>query len=136
MATLSNNAIAQAIYLASRDVSHGEEHNFHKRAIEFLSRRHLLSRSSAILKELQKIIDKHEGLLRVKVSSVLNLATGAKHDMKLALMKRYKAKDVLIDNVLDKNLLGGIKIEARDEVIDLSIRNRMNKLQEYLTRPQ
>ena len=134
MATTSNNSIARAIHLASRDVGHGEEHYFHKRILDFLIRRRLISRSPAILQELQKIIDKQNGLLRAKVSTAATLATVAKHELKQMLMKRYRANEVVINDIVDEKLLGGLKIEVDDEVIDFSIKNRIKKLQEHLIR--
>ena len=40
----------------------------------------------------------------------------------------------IFNEVLDEKLLGGFKIEVNDEIIDLTIKNKLEKLQEYLTR--
>ena len=36
--------------------------------------------------------------------------------------------------ILDEKLLGGIRIEINDEIIDLTVKDEIKKLQEYLTR--
>ena len=35
---------------------------------------------------------------------------------------------------LDSKLLGGLKVEVNNEIIDLSIKNKIGKLQKYLTK--
>ena len=54
--------------------------------------------------------------------------------MTFILKERYQQKEVILVEVLDEKLLGGFKMEVNDEVIDLTIKNKIGKLQEYLTR--
>ena len=56
-----------------------------------------------------------------------------KRELTQTLTHRYKAKEIKIVENLDKKLLGGFKVEVGDEVIDLTLRNKINKLQEHLT---
>ena len=58
----------------------------------------------------------------------------AKTELEQFLKKRYSAKEISFFEILDTRLVGGIKVEVNDEIIDLSIRNKISKLQEYLTR--
>jgi F0F1-type ATP synthase delta subunit len=41
-------------------------------------------------------------------------------------------KDKKIVNIVDKNLIGGFRLEAKEKVIDLSLRSRLNKLKNIL----
>ena len=50
------------------------------------------------------------------------------------MKKRYSAKEVALNPVLDKTLLGGMRVEVSDEVIDLTLKNKVEQLQKYLTR--
>jgi len=134
MATISNNDIARAIYLMSKDKSHHEQTDISKKVVNFLSRKRLLSKASAILLQLRKIINENDGRILVKVSSVEKLTHQNKTHLEHTLKKRYKAKEIVFQENLDKNLVGGIKIEVNDEVMDLSIKNRIGKLQAYLTK--
>lgn len=134
MAVISNNDIARAIYLAMKEGKHETQSNVSKKVIQFLSRRRILSKAPLILTELKKIIDVDEGRVIAKVSSVEKLDHQAKTHLEHSLKKRYGSKEVVLNEVLDSNLVGGIKIEVNNEVIDLSIKNRLRKLQEYLTK--
>ena len=133
MATISNNDIAHAIYATSRGKSGLELANIMKNTVKFLSRRRLLSKSKDILSNLNKIINQNNGILEVKVWSKDKLASGIKEDLTQFLKKRYKEKDFIFVESLDEKLLGGVKIEAKNELIDLTLKNKIYKLQKHLT---
>lgn len=134
MATLSNNDIARAIYLISKDKTHPELREINNKIVKFLARRRLLSKSPDILERLNKIINKETDRIVVKVQSARKLKEEIKRELTTFLKKRYKVKEVVLEEELDEKLLGGIKIEINDEIIDLTAKNKIKKLQEHLTR--
>lgn len=134
MTAISNNDIARSIYLVSKDKSHFQLVNIYPKIVKFLFRKRLLSKTPDILLRLKNIINKEEGRIVAKISSAKKLNLQAQARLEHDLKKRYSAKEVILDENIDSNLLGGLKIEVNDEVIDLSIKNRIGKLQEYLTK--
>jgi len=134
MATLSNNDIAHAIYLVSKEKTHAELHEVNNKVVRFLARRRLLSKSPDILERLNKIINHEAGRIVVKVQSAKKLKEEMKNELITFLKKRYKVKEVVLTEILDEKLLGGIKIEINDEIIDLTVKNKIKKLQEHLIR--
>ncbi len=134
MSVTSNNDIARAIYLMSKDKSSSEQKNISEKVVKFLFKKRLLSKAPDILLRLKKIINGEEGRIEAKISSVEALSHQTKTSLEQALKKRYSVKEVTLKENIDKKLLGGIKIEVDDEVVDLSVKNKINKLQEYLTK--
>jgi len=134
MTTTSNNDIARAIYLMFKDKSSSEQKNISEKVVKFLFRRRLLSKAPDILSRLKKIINNADGRLEVKISSVEALSHQVKTHLEQTLKKRYLVKEVVLKEYIDKKLLGGLKIEVNDEVIDLTIKNKIGKLQEHLTK--
>jgi F-type H+-transporting ATPase subunit delta len=132
MATISNNQIAQAIYLASIDVGSRDQKDFLKNIVNFLSKKKWLARSSEILEKLEEIVNRAEDRLMVKVESAVKLDEKTKISILHSLKHKYKVKDVALREVVDDRLIGGVRFEIGNEVIDLTVRNRMNKLQEHL----
>ena len=132
MATISNNDIADAIYSLSKNKSREQLPLLFKNVAIFLKNRRLLSRAPDILNKLNKTIDLNEERIVAKVSSSRKLTEKAKKYLCSSLEKRYRAKEVLLIESLDEKLLGGVRIEINDEVIDLTIKKKMEKLQEYL----
>lgn len=132
MTSISNNNIAQAICLYWKEEKKPEQ--FISKVIQFLTRRRLLSKAPGILARLDKIINEREGKVIAKVSSRDKLSEKAKIELKHALAKRYAAREIILDENLNEKLLGGFKVEVDDEVIDLSVKNKIYKLEKYLTR--
>jgi F0F1-type ATP synthase delta subunit len=133
MSTISNNNIASAIYLALKDKTPGEQSLIFPKVIHFLAGRHLLSRSQDILLRLDQIINDRDGRVVARISSKNNLNTKTNAELARVLAIRYSAKEVALVENIDAKLLGGFKIEVNDEVIDMTIKNKIEKLQEYLT---
>ncbi len=134
MSAISNKNVAYAIYQASRSQNLAEPSVFFKKVIQFLVKRKLLSKTPDILECLNKIINEEDGRVVAKISSRENLNEKIKKEIVDSLTKRYSAKEIILVPSLDEKLLGGFKIEVRDEVIDLTIKNKIGELQEYLTK--
>ena len=136
MATLSNNTIARAIYLSSqKDGVQARE--FYPSVIQFFSKKHLWPRVPAILSELEKVANEDHRTLSVRLKSSEHLPEETKHNLARALKKRYGekvAEKVVFQEQIDPKLLGGVRMEIGDDVIDLSVKNKVNQLKEYLIR--
>lgn len=134
MASVSNNNIAEAIYLSLKDKPASEFGASADRVIKFLIKKRLLSKSKDILKRLESIINKNEGIILAKVSSAEPLSEENKKNLVSILKNKYKATKVLIEEFVDKGMLGGLKVEVNNEVVDMSIKTRLTNLQENLTK--
>lgn len=135
MSIISNNDIARAIYLSLKEKSSTEVHKVHESVIKFLIKKRLMQRVSAILYQLKKIVNFENGIVSATVLSAHKIHEKEEKDLIHFFKKRYSAKEVALTHVLDKKLLGGMRLEVNDEVIDLTIKNKIRELQEYLTRP-
>ncbi len=132
MAKISNKDIASAIYLTLQGKSGSELAQGLKDATKFLARKRLLSKSPYILNELSDIIDRSEGRIKVKIKSATKIGDHAMHDIKKELLHKYQAKEIQVIEEHDEKLLGGMRIEVNNEVIDLTLKNKITQLQEYL----
>lgn len=132
MTSIRNNEIARAIYLSTEGKTGSSLAKSLSDVVNFLYRKRLLSKSKEILEILRKIINQEEGILIAKVISFKKLQEETKKDLTHLLKKRYSAKEVIFEEKLDEKLLGGMRIEVNNEVIDLTIKNKIWQLQEYL----
>ncbi len=130
MTKVSNNDIARAIYGTIKEKAH--EEGVLPKIVQFLSRKRLLTRKSGILSALSKIINQEEGRVVAKVSSKDALDAKTKEEITKAISERYGAKEVELALHIDETLIGGFKIQVEDEVVDLSIKNKISKLQAHL----
>jgi ATP synthase F1 delta subunit len=128
----STKNLAEAIYQNAKGKNGAELSATLANAVEFMDKHQLLGKSKEILSQLEKIIDKDEKVLRAKVTSSTVLSKKMVEDLEESLKKRYKAKSVEIDTKEDSNLINGLKIEANDEIIDLTLSHRLHQLQAHL----
>jgi F-type H+-transporting ATPase subunit delta len=133
MTTISNNDIAHAIYLATRDKSKEEQSLVYGRVVKFLGRKRLLPKAPDILLRLNNIINNYEGRITARVSSGVEIDEATKKEITQTLARRYSVKEVILHHIVDTKLLGGFKVEVGDEVIDLTLKKKIEKLQEHLT---
>ena len=132
MNNITNNNIAQAIYLSTKDKSVSEMSGVYKNIVNFLAKKNLILKSFDILKKLKKIINDENGIFEAKVFTARKLNDTSKTELKHILQNHYKTKEVDLIEILDTNLLGGFRIEINDEVIDNTIKNKINKLKNHL----
>lgn len=134
MASISNNDIANAIYLAGKDKDEKETPLFISNVIKFLAKKRLISKSRDILQKLENISNTENGILKIKITTPVKLEANFRKEIENILIEKYKVKKILFTEIIDQKLIGGFKVETTDEVIDLTIFNKLKKLQEYLTR--
>lgn len=127
-----NNNIAQAIYLEIKGKNKDEQSVVFPKIIQFLVKKRLLSNLPDIFSRLSKIANREEGRVVAKVYSEKTLSEKTVNELKHSLLKKYIAKEVEIILKTDPRLIGGLRVEVGDEVIDLTTKNKIKKLQEYL----
>ncbi len=88
--------------------------------------------SALILKQLSVLLDKRNGVTRVKVSSCGALKDADKKILEKALSSYFNAKAAL-DFEEDSTLLGGLIIRRGDILIDASAQGRIKQLTKNLT---
>ncbi|MDD3693895.1 MAG: F0F1 ATP synthase subunit delta [Candidatus Pacebacteria bacterium] len=132
MTTISNNDIAEAIYASTKGKTGKELDECVIRSVKLLREHKLLSQSDIILSKIQKLIDDNEGITRVKVISHQALKPSTRKDLSKALKEKYQTKEVVLEEIISSEILGGLRIEVGDEVIDISLKNKIQKLHDYL----
>ena len=94
------------------------------------------NRRLPLLAEITALFRKHkqeaEQRLQVRVVSARALEADQAERMKTALAKRFN-RDIELESVTDPEVLGGAIIYAGDQVIDGSLRGRLNKLTNALS---
>lgn len=134
MPYLSTKDIAKAVYLAAKNKTAPEQSQIFGRTAVFLARKGMLSRTGQILAELRKIINEAEGKISVAVHARNKLSEEEKRWLTEELHRRYAGKKIELEEKTDPDLIGGYKIEAGDEQIDLTLKNRLSQLQVFLTK--
>ncbi|ARN73985.1 F0F1 ATP synthase subunit delta [Oceanicoccus sagamiensis] len=88
----------------------------------------LLPTISALFEEFKA---NREKSVEVEVATAFELDAAIQEKLATALSGKLE-RDVNVQTVIDKNLLGGVVVRAADVVIDGSVRGRLNKLAEAM----
>jgi F-type H+-transporting ATPase subunit delta len=132
MATASTKNIAYALYESIKGKKGQELDGAFAQVIEFLDKKRLMSKSKQILEDLQRIIDEDEGVVRASIETSRVLSIINQDELEKQIKDRYKAKEVYLDITENPKLLGGLKIQVGDEILDLSLAHQINQLQNHL----
>ena len=132
MAKISIQNIAQAIAENTRGKSGGDLEMANKNTVQFLHKKKLLGRSEEILESVGKILDKENGVVRVKILSAKKIESHEQKEIEENIKNKYGAKEIVSEYIEDKDLLGGMKIVIGDEILDSTYRNKLNQLANHL----
>lgn len=85
-----------------------------------------------IIEKFGRIWNKANGLAEAEVVSVRELDQVTGKAMTNYIKDRLGAREVKINNLTDKNILGGFILKLGDRIIDSSLKSRIEKLKEEM----
>jgi F-type H+-transporting ATPase subunit delta len=92
-------------------------------------------------KNAAKVIEKFEDIYNAKNGIVSALVTSARKLEEVQLKEitefikgKYAAKEVVIKNVVDEEIQGGLIVKVGDEVLDSSVISQLKRLQNILSK--
>jgi len=118
---------AQALYDSLKDVKEGEIDLIFKNFYSILLRNNDLKLINKIIEKIEEIDKEERGVVEVEV-------TGAKEIDKdlVSKLRNLIGKKAEIQEKVDPGLIGGLKIQINDLLIDGSIKAKLNKLKRSL----
>jgi F-type H+-transporting ATPase subunit delta len=132
MSQISPKNIAEAIYRVTEGKSASELSHALKRSAEVLRDKRMLGKSEDVLFALSNIVEKKAGIVRVKVSAAKDLDGGERKKLENEIKEKYKARAVKAEFFEKAELLGGMRIEVGDEVLDTTYKNKLRQLEKFL----
>jgi len=105
----------------------GEATNLARLLIE--SRR--VNEAGAIEEEFQRLNDDAAGRVRATATTAVELPTDVREDIRRDLSERLN-KDVRLTVVVDPRILGGLRVQFGDHVIDATVATRLEQLRRRL----
>ena len=97
---------------------------------EFLVAERRSRELNALSRELELIRYKQDDILEAQAHSAHDLS----NDTLRQIQKKLDAKQVIIDEVKDDSVVGGVKVRALDKQLDLSIEAKLNQLRHITTK--
>lgn len=83
------------------------------------------------LNEMEKIHLERNNTLLVQVKTVIALNDSERENLRMKLNTKYDKK-IIFDEILDKNILGGVYVRVGDDVIDGTIKNKLEEMKKLM----
>ena len=132
MGKISIKNVAEAIDKETANRTGAELAKTINNIVNFLKNKKLLSQSEQILNFLESEINKKEGKIKMKVRSAQKIGEQKRKELEHEIKEKYKVHHVDSSYFEDRSLLGGMKIEVGEDVLDATYRNKLNQLEKYL----
>jgi F-type H+-transporting ATPase subunit delta len=113
------------VLLESEDISM-------KDFVTYLAKKKMLGDADAIIAEYRKLYNHQHNIVEATVTLIERLPERTRLELREALKKKYKAKEVHMLEKVDARLIGGMKVQVGDEVYDSSIKNTLRQLETQL----
>jgi len=84
-----------------------------------------------ILEEFDRLADEAAGRVRALVTTAVELSTAEKENLASRLSEKM-GEDVRVDSVVDPRILGGLKLQYGDHLIDATVATRLHQLRRRL----
>jgi F-type H+-transporting ATPase subunit delta len=85
-----------------------------------------------IIEKFNEIWNKNNGIIEAEIMSREKLNDELRNKLRNYISNKYKAKEVLINNIVNESIKGGIIIRVGDEVMDGSISRQLQNLKKEL----
>ena len=134
VAVLSNNPKVSADDL-SKLLSGMVKTKLDGKLLSFLSlvnQNHRLSAIPEIASQFEAMKNKSEGAAEVMITSAFPLEGSALNDLLSSLKKRFGGKELRPTIQVDPSLIGGVRIQVGDEVMDSSVKAQLAQMQTSL----
>jgi F-type H+-transporting ATPase subunit delta len=90
-----------------------------------------VNEAAAIEEEFQRLSDDAAGRVRATATTAVELSTDVREDIKRDLSERLN-KEVRLSVVVDPRILGGLRLQFGDHVIDATVATRLEQLRRRL----
>lgn len=133
MKTREANEIAKMLHESyARAESEKEVSAISQSIAKTLAKKGQIESSGKILEELERLIDKDNGIIEAKVTVKERLSETTLKHLRTMLKEKYNAKEIRIKEHVDERVIGGIKITVGEEVYDATLQRSLLKLQSKL----
>lgn len=121
MARISVKQLAEVVYMQLQQYS---AEKVAKNVAQYLVSQKRTADLSKVMREVANIRFQKEDIQEVHMTSSFQI------DKKLQkqILAKMDIEKCVVNKVIDKDVIGGVRIESNDTVFDLSVRSRLQKL--------
>jgi F-type H+-transporting ATPase subunit delta len=131
---ITPNQYAKTLYELTEEKSHNEINDVISEFAKLLAKKNQTRLLPKIIEKLNSIWNKNNGIVEAEVASARKLESHQVHKVESYLKEKYKAKEVVLNNIVNGSIKGGIIIRVGNEVMDASVERHLKDLRIQLER--
>jgi F-type H+-transporting ATPase subunit delta len=129
---LSVNQYAKALYETVRDKSQDEVDLTVANFLKILRKNGQMKLAKKIVEKFSSLWNSENGIVEVEVVTRYKLQDTIIKEIEKFIQEKYSAKEVIIKNIIDEKIQGGIIIKIGDELMDASVARKLADLKNSL----
>jgi len=129
---ISTKQYAQALYELTLGKSESEVGIVVEKFVKELVKNNQIKSVSKIIDNFNNIYNQENGIIEAEIESREQLQTEVLEKIEKYLIKKYKAKQIILNKKINPEIKGGVIIKAGDEITDLSVAGSLNRLRREL----
>jgi len=129
---ISVTQYARTLHETVKDKSQKEIPKIISGFIKILAKNNQVKNSAKIINKFNVIYNKENGIVEAEVVTKHKLESSQVHKVESYIKERYLAKEVVLKNIVDERIKGGIIIKVGDELMDASVAKQLKNLKNKL----
>jgi len=130
---VSARQYAQTLYDLTDGKSKSEAEKSTVDFARYIYKERKLKLAGKIIEQFSKLYNQKNSIVEAEVVTAEKLSGETEKKVKSYIQKKYNAKEVILKNIVDPNIKGGIILKVGDEVMDGSIAGRLGELKKILS---
>jgi F-type H+-transporting ATPase subunit delta len=123
---------AKALYEATKDKDQKEIDGVLADFVKVLSKNNQIRMAGNISKKFGEVYNSENGIVEAEIISCEKINDELRNKLRNYISQKYQAKEVVLNNIVDKSIKGGVIIKVGDEVMDGSINRQIGELKKKL----
>ena len=123
---------AKSLYEATAEKSHSEVDVLVSNFVKVLAKNGQMRLTREILQKFETVSNIKNGIVVAEVSSREKLGEGMIEKLTVFIKEKYSAEKVVIKNIIDEKIQGGVIVKVGDEIMDASVKGQLKKMQNIL----
>ena len=103
------------------------------RFAEVLQKEGQIKNTAKIIEKFSEVFNAKHGIVEATIITKDKIKDSEIKKVENYIKEKYGAKEIVINNIIDEKIKGGIIIKVGDDIIDASIANQLKKLEKSLS---
>jgi ATP synthase F1 delta subunit len=123
---------AKTLYELTKDKKHQEIDEMVSNFLKEIYRNGQMKMLDSIVAKFGEIYNAENGIVEAEITSREEVSNELRNKLLTYVSNKYGAKDVVLNNIIDKDIKGGVIIRVGDEVTDGSVDRKLHDLKKEL----